>query len=71
MSAANAVTVRDVAKVYRRYGRRPHGTLKSAFLSRSSGAEGGVTALDGVSFEVPAGETLASSGRTARESRRC
>ena len=63
-----AVEVRDVRKIYRRYGRRKSfGTLKSALLS------GGVLkhlrpdsvfqALDGVSFDVRPGATLGIVGR--------
>jgi ABC-type polysaccharide/polyol phosphate transport system ATPase subunit len=60
----NAISVRDVAKVYRRYGPRPHGTLKSFFVggARRGSAEGGVVALDGVSFSVAQGETLGVVG---------
>jgi len=64
----NAIEVRDVRKIYRRYGRRKHfGTLKSALLS------GGVLhqmrpdevlqALNGVSFDVAAGRTFGIIGR--------
>jgi len=62
-SPAPAILVNDATKVYRRYGRRPHGTLKSALLSaRRSAAGEGVVALDGVSFELPAGEVLGVIG---------
>jgi ABC-type polysaccharide/polyol phosphate transport system ATPase subunit len=62
--SAPAVSVRGATKVYRRYGRRSHGTLKSALLSggrASAGAEG-MTALEDVSFEVAPGETLGVVG---------
>jgi len=60
-----AIRVRDAVKVYRRLGRRPHGTLKSALLpGRGRGARRSpsVTALDGVSFEAAAGESLGIIG---------
>ncbi len=62
--SAPAVAVRGVTKVYRRYGRRPHGTLKSALLAggRAPAMPGGVTALEHVSFEVAPGETLGVVG---------
>jgi ABC-type polysaccharide/polyol phosphate transport system ATPase subunit len=59
-----SISVRDVAKVYRRYERRSHGTLKSLLVggSRRRAREGGVVALDGVSFSVSRGETLGVVG---------
>src|SRR3954463_2860159 len=65
---ANAIDVRDVHKLYRRYGRRKNfGTLKSALLSGN--VLGGLRpdeafeALQGVSFEVVAGQTFGIIGR--------
>ncbi len=59
-----AIAVRGATKVYRRYGRQPHGTLKSALLSprRASASRDGVVALDDVSFSVASGETLGVIG---------
>src|SRR5262249_54529566 len=57
---APAISVRGVTKIYRRYGRRAHGTLKSLFLR--GGAGSGVTALEDVSFDVAKGETLGVIG---------
>jgi len=64
----NAIEVRDVHKVYRRYGRRKHfGTLKSALLSggvlRQMQPDDVLQALNGVSFDVAAGRTFGIIGR--------
>ncbi len=63
----NAITVRDVRKVYRRYGRTRHfGTLKSALLTgsllRDLRPEHSFEALAGVSFDVPRGKTFGIIG---------
>ena len=64
----NAIEVRDVHKLYRRYGRRKSfGTLKSALLSggllRQFKADDVFEALKGVSFDVPRGATFGIIGR--------
>ena len=64
----NAIEVRDVRKIYRRYGRRKHfGTLKSALLSggvlRQMRPDDALEALNGVSFDVGAGRTFGIIGR--------
>ena len=64
----HAVEVRDVRKIYRRYGRRKSfGTLKSALLSggvlRNLRPDTTFLALDGVSLDVEAGRTLGIIGR--------
>ena len=64
----NAIQVRDVHKVYRRYGRRKHfATLKSALLSGSVlkdlRPDAVFEALKGVSFDVPKGRTFGIVGR--------
>src|ERR1043165_8683470 len=64
----NAIEVRDVHKIYRRYGRRKHfGTLKSALLSggvlRQMRPEEALEALKGVSFDVAEGRTFGIIGR--------
>jgi lipopolysaccharide transport system ATP-binding protein len=63
-----AIQVRDVRKVYRRYGRRKQfATLKSALLSgrllRDLRPEDSFEALGGVSFDVAAGQTFGIVGR--------
>jgi len=64
----NAIEVRDVRKVYRRYGRRKQfGTIKSALLAGGlvrdlKGVET-FEALRGVSFDVAAGRTFGIVGR--------
>jgi lipopolysaccharide transport system ATP-binding protein len=62
--SGTAVAARSVTKVYRRYGPRRHGTLKSALLAGRpwSARKEGVVALEDVSFEVPEGETLGVIG---------
>ena len=64
----HAVEVRDVRKIYRRYGRRKSfGTLKSALLSggvlRNLRPDTTFLALDGVSVDVGAGRTIGIIGR--------
>jgi ABC-type polysaccharide/polyol phosphate transport system ATPase subunit len=64
----NAIEVRDVHKVYRRYGRRKSfGTLKSALLSggllRNLRPDDTFEALKGVTFDVAAGKTFGIIGR--------
>ena len=64
----NAIEVRDVHKVYRRYGRRKNfGTLKSALLSgsvmRDMRPDETFEALKGVTFDVTAGRTFGIIGR--------
>jgi ABC-type polysaccharide/polyol phosphate transport system ATPase subunit len=64
----HAVEVRDVRKIYRRYGRRKSfGTLKSALLSggvlRNLRPDSTFLALDGVSFDIDAGRTVGIIGR--------
>ncbi len=64
----NAIEVRDVRKIYRRYGRRKtFGTLKSAILTgrvtRDLQADDAFEALKGVSFDVPTGKTVGIVGR--------
>jgi len=63
-----AVELRDVRKIYRRYGRRKSfGTLKSALLSggvlRNLRPDTTFLALDGVSFDVEKGRTVGLIGR--------
>ncbi|HEV8316930.1 MAG TPA: ABC transporter ATP-binding protein [Vicinamibacterales bacterium] len=64
----NAIEVRDVHKIYRRYGRRKQfATLKSALLSgsllRDLRPDETFEALRGVTFDVPAGSTFGIVGR--------
>jgi ABC-type polysaccharide/polyol phosphate transport system ATPase subunit len=64
----NAIQVRDVHKVYRRYSRRRRfATLKSALLSgsvlRDLRPDAVFEALKGVSFDVPKGKTFGIVGR--------
>ena len=68
VAMANAIEVRDVSKVYRRYGhRRQFATLKSAILSGSFvsdlKADETFEALKGVSFDVAKGRTYGIIGR--------
>jgi ABC-type polysaccharide/polyol phosphate transport system ATPase subunit len=65
---SNAIEVRDVRKVYRRYGRRKQfATLKSAFLSgrllSDLKPDATFEALKGVSFDVGTGKTFGIIGR--------
>ena len=63
----NAIEVRDVRKIYRRFSRRKQfATFKSALLSgsvmRDLRPDEGFEALKGVSFDVPAGQTFGIIG---------
>ena len=64
----NAIELRDVSKVYRRYARRRQfATLKSALLSRSLvrdlNPDETFPAVQDLTFDVPAGRTLGVIGR--------
>src|SRR5256712_4516635 len=64
----NAIEVRDVHKIYRRYGRRKQfATLKSALLSgsvlRDLRPDAVFEALKGVTFDVGTGKTFGIVGR--------
>jgi homopolymeric O-antigen transport system ATP-binding protein len=64
----NAIEIRDVRKIYRRYGRRKQfATLKSALLSgsllRDLRPDAVFEALRGVSFDVAKGKTFGIVGR--------
>ena len=65
--APAAITLDGVGKIYRRYGGRQFSTLKSALLSgslvRNLQPSETFTALDDVSFVVPAGSTFGVIGR--------
>ena len=66
--ASIAIDARDVTKIYRRFAhRKQFATLKSALLSRSLirdlQPEDTFTALNAVSFQVPAGATYGVVGR--------
>lgn len=65
--SAPAISLRNVSKLYRRYGGRQFATLKSALLSgdlvRKLRPEETFQALSHVSFDVPAGQTLGVIGR--------
>src|SRR5690606_8216184 len=65
--SAPAISLRNVTKLYRRYGGRQFATLKSALLSgdlvRKLRPEETFQALSDVSFDVPAGQTLGVIGR--------
>ncbi len=62
-----AIALANVTKMYRRYGGRQFSTLKSALLSGNIVSHlkpsETFTALDDVSFSVPAGQTLGVIGR--------
>ena len=65
---SNAIAIRDVTKLYRRYAhQRKFQTLKSALLSGSLASdlrpEEVVRAVDGVSLDIPRGATFGLIGR--------